>query len=113
MDRLIAGLERLDIKSSATARSPGALIFNLIPNTETEYLAMAQEVRDAGIACSIYLGDDISFQAQLAYALKKEMRYVIIRGEEERKKGTVSVKNTSTREQKEMPREQLRGYFQT
>ena len=118
VDRLIAGLERLDIKPAATTRSSGAersssgaLVLALIPNAEAEYLTMAQEVRSSGIPCSIYLGDDLSFQAQLAYALKKEMAYVIIRGEEEQKRGTVSIKNARTREQKEVPREKLREYF--
>lgn len=111
VDRLIAGCDRLGLKPDMDTRSRTALILNLIPDAEQEYLAMADEVRSAGVACSIYLGDDVSFQAQLAYALKKEMAYVVIRGAEEQQKGTVSIKNLQTREQKEMPREQLKEYF--
>ena len=111
VDRLIAGLERLNITPTASSAAQ-ALILNLIPDAGIEYLAMAREVRDAGIACSIYLGGDMSFQAQLAYALKKEMAYVVIRGEEEKAKGVIAIKNLATREQTEMPREKLKAYFQ-
>lgn len=111
VDRLIAARERLGVGTISVVQSPQALVFNLVPGAEVEYLAMAAEVREAGIGCSVYLGDETTFQAQLAYALKKEMAYAIIRGEEERTKGTVSIKNLATREQTEIPREQLRSYF--
>lgn len=112
VDRLIAAFERLNIAPSISLLPARALILNLLPDAPVEYLAMAQEIRGAGIACSVYLGDETSLQAQLAYALKKEMAYVVIRGEEERKKGTVAIKNLMNREQTEIPRKDLKAYFQ-
>lgn len=112
VDRLIAALEQLGKTENNTALPPQVLILNLIPDATTAYLTMAQELRDVGVNCSLYLGDDTSFQAQLAYALKKETAYIIICGEEEKKKGVIAIKNLQTREQKEIPRGNLKIYFQ-
>ena len=111
VDRLIAGLERMDATPKVRSATPQVLILNLLPEEKKEYLAMAAELRAAGIAASVYLGSDASLQGQLAYAIKKGVSYIVIIGEEEKKKGVVAVKNLATREQEEIPREKLIAYF--
>lgn len=79
---------------------------------KSEYLAMASELRVQGIRTALYLGDDRSFQAQLAYAVKKDIPYAVIYGADEKEKGIVAIKNLRTREQKEMPKEQVIKYLE-
>lgn len=106
VDRLMAAMEKLG-KLSVQQTKTRVLILNLAPELQNEYSQMARELREKGINTAFYLGDDRAFQAQLAYAVKKEIPYVVIYGEEEKKKGVVAVKNMRTREQKEVPREKI------
>ncbi len=110
VDRFFAALEKLGIlKKKPTATR--ALILNLSPKLKTEYLTFAKLLREANINTSIYLGDDRSFQAQLAYAVKKEIPYLVIYGEEERNKGVIAVRNMITREQKAVSKKELVEYL--
>lgn len=110
IDRLFAAQEKLGlIKKQQTVTK--VLVLNLLPELASDYLQIAKQLRDATINTSFYLGDDTSFQAQLSYAVKKEISFVVIYGDEEKKKGVVAVKNLSTREQKEIKREELAAFF--
>ena len=110
IDRLFAAQEKLGlIKKQATTTK--VLVFNLSENCSSDYAQIVKQLRDANINTSFYLGDDTSFQAQLSYAVKKEIPYVLIFGEEEKKKGVVAVKNLTTREQKEIRKEELIAFF--
>jgi len=110
VDRLFAALETLNLlKKKATVAK--ALILNLAVEWQSDYFAFAKKLREAGVNTAVYIGDDRAFQAQLAYAVKKEIPYVIIYGEEERKKGTITIKDMLKREQKEIPKNNLAQYF--
>ena len=110
VDRLYAVFEKLNLLKKKQT-SVKVLILNLLPELKKEYLELAQVMRAANINTSFYLGDDRAFQAQLAYAVKKEIPYVVILGENESKRSTVTVKNLVTREQKEIPKEKIVEYF--
>ena len=110
VDRLFTALEKLGIiKKKATVTR--ALILNLSSKLKVEYLEFAKLLRDANVNTSLYLGDDRTFQAQLVYAVKKEIPFVVIYGEEDKKKGVVTIKNLVTREQKEVPKGNILQYF--
>lgn len=110
VDRLLAALDELGLlKKKPTVTK--VLILNLLPEASKEYLALAKTLRAANINTAIYLGDDRAFQAQLAYAVKKEIPYVVMYGEDEKKKGVVRIKNLMTREQKEVSKEHILQYF--
>jgi histidyl-tRNA synthetase len=57
-----------------------------------EYLAMARELRAAGIRAEMYLGD-AGMKAQMKYADKRGAPCVIIQGEDERARGEVTIKD--------------------
>ena len=110
VDRLFAAMEKLGtLKKKQTLTE--VLILQVDDNLKNEYRTMAVELRAAGINTALYLGDDLNFKAQLAYALKKEIPYVVIYGAEEKQKGVVAIKNLQTREQKEIRRENFAEYF--
>ncbi|MDZ4299435.1 MAG: histidine--tRNA ligase, partial [Candidatus Sungbacteria bacterium] len=100
VDRLFAALEKLG-KADGQGTKTRMLILQLDELLKNEYLAMAQELRGAGMNTALYLGDDRAFQAQLAYAVKKEIPFVIIYGDQEKRKDIVTIKNLATREQQE------------
>ena len=110
VDRLFAALEKLGtLKKKATTTR--VLIFNLSPRLKAEYLGFAKLLREANINTALYLGDDRAFGAQLSYAVKKEIPYVVIYGEEEKRKGTITVRNMVSREQKEISKKDLIEYL--
>lgn len=110
VDRLFAALESLNLlKPRATTTR--VLIFNLSLEMRNDYFALAARLRKSNINTSLYLGEDRAFQAQLAYALKKEIPLVVIYGPEEQKKKTVLVKNLVTRTQEAVSPENLSQYL--
>lgn len=110
VDRLFAAMEKLGVLRKKQTLTQ-VLILQLDANLRNDYLTMAQELRNAGINTALYLGDNQMFQAQLAYAVKKEIPYMMIYGANEAKQNIVAIKNLATREQAEMPRNELVGYF--
>jgi histidyl-tRNA synthetase len=110
VDRLFAGLAGLDLFEKKT-NAVKVLILNLSPKLRNDYFQIAEMLRAENLAPDLYLGDDRSFRAQLAYAVKKEIPYVLMYGENEEKKGVVAIKNLSTREQKEISKNTIREYF--
>ncbi len=110
VDRLFAALDKLGLlkKKQTTTK---VLILDLSPTLKKEYQEFATTLREANINTSLYLGDDKAFQAQLSYAIKKEIPNVLIYGDIEQKKNIVTIKNLVTREQKEVPKEKLKESF--
>ncbi len=68
-------------------------------NLKITYLQLVNELRQRGINAEIYF-DKEPLKAQLAYAAKKEIPYVIIIGSQEAENNTVTIRNMKTREQK-------------
>lgn len=110
VDRLVVAMEQLGLLQSKETLTQ-VLILRLNEGLKNEYGSMARELREAGIRTAVYFGDDTNMKAQLAYALKKEIPYVVIYGSAEKEKGIIAIKNLTTREQKEIPRDQLAAYF--
>lgn len=110
IDRLLAALDKLGFLKKKPTKVK-VLVLNLTPDLRAEYFALAKSLRGAGLNTEIYLGDDRAFQAQLAYAVKKEIPYVLIYGDNERKKGVIAIRDMAKREQKEIPKGSILQYF--
>jgi histidyl-tRNA synthetase len=109
-DRLFAALKKLGmIKPKLTLTK--VLIFDISPDLRNDYLRLADTLRSEGVNTAIYLGEDKAFQAQLAYAVKKEIPFILIYGAEENKRRVVQIKNLATKEQKEIREDNLVNYF--
>jgi histidyl-tRNA synthetase len=79
------------------ARTPAeVLVTTMDSRYRTQYLAVARELRNAGINTEVYL-EDAKLKQQLAYADRKGFRVALIAGEIEAAKNTVQVKNLSTK----------------
>ena len=90
IDRLIYAIEQFDkIQSN---KKPLIIIANLIPEQISNYLSIAEVVREEGYACEIFYGSNNSSK-QLKYSDKRKASLVIIIGEDEIKNKTISIKN--------------------
>ncbi|RYX93276.1 histidine--tRNA ligase family protein, partial [bacterium] len=96
LDRLIAGLEELDLlkKELTTAQ---VMILTMDKNYRNEYFAMASSLRAAGINTEVY-SDDKKLDKQMKYADRKGINLVIINGSQEFEQNKVKVKNMLTGE---------------
>ncbi len=65
------------------------------------YTSLAEQLRDAGIVASVYLGQK-KFGKQLEYAVKGEYTHALIMGGDEYARGVVRMKDLATREEKEV-----------
>ena len=90
IDRLIYAIEQFNkIQSN---KKPLIIIANLIPEQISNYLSIADLVRDEGYACEIFYGST-NLSKQLKYSDKRKASLVIIIGEDEIKNQTISIKN--------------------
>ena len=74
------------------------------------YLALVDELRAAGVAATVYLGNK-KFGKQIDFAVKDRYSHVVIMGGDELAGGQVKIKNLITREETAVNRADLGKYF--
>ena len=112
VDRLFDYLTRLG-KIRLEPTRVQVLVTVMDQSAMSDYLAMARELRAAGIRTILWVGEETAFKAQLAYATAQQIPVVIIAGDRERAAGTVTVKNMRARTQAPVPRAELVGAVRT
>ena len=91
VDRLLAALEA---KGRGAAEAHGPIVITVMDRDRmADYLAMAAELRGAGIRAEVYLGNPKNFGNQLKYADKRGSPAAVIQGEDELARGVVQVKD--------------------
>ncbi len=68
------------------------IILALEQDFMAEYFKLADELRQDGIIADVYMGES-GMRAQMKYADKRQARFVIIEGEDERKQNVVTIKD--------------------
>ena len=91
IDRLKAALQALG-RIGAQATVGPVVVTTMDKGRMVEYQRMVKELRDAGIAAELYLGDK-GFRPQMKYGDKRRAPAVIIAGEDEFQRGEVSIKD--------------------
>ncbi len=95
LDRLMAALEELGDNAGNDA-SADAVIFCMDAEGTGAFHAFARELRKAGIRTEVY-PEAKKLGPQFAFAEKKGAAAAVMLGEEERKNGTITVKDLTTR----------------
>src|SRR6056297_2362595 len=91
VDRLLAALHAKGLGAKAAA---GPVVVTVMDRDRmADYLAMAAELRAAGIRAEVYLGNPKNFGNQLKYADRRGAPVAVIQGEDERARGVVQVKD--------------------
>lgn len=92
VDRLLEAMKQMKILKDrkATAR---VLVTSMDPSLTGECLAMARQLRDAGIPTELYLGAERSVKKQLKYGDHYDVPLALLYGSNEKAKGTVTIKD--------------------
>jgi histidyl-tRNA synthetase len=91
VDRLLAALRA---KGRAGDETAGPVVVTVMDRDRmADYMAMAAELRRAGIRAEVYLGNPKNFGNQLKYADKRASPVAVIQGSSEAEKGTVILKD--------------------
>ena len=109
IDRLITALEELGLIKYDTVTD--AIVFNLDRRNFDVYLRVVSQLRQAGINCDFYY-ETVALDKQFKYAEKKKINFAVIIGEDEIKKGVVTLKNLVTRKQWQVKAQDLIGELQ-
>ncbi len=91
VDRLLSALTALNLNQAAEA-ARSVLVVVMDRSRRGDYMAIAGELRNAGIAAEIYLGSS-GMRAQFKYADRRKLPAVVICGGDELANGTVSIKD--------------------
>ena len=106
-DRIYDVLNTLDLYPKETMAATEVMFINF-GEKETEYcLPIANRLRNDGIRTEIF-PDSVKMKKQMAYANAKNIRFVVLAGEDEMSKGLVNVKNMETGEQQEVKPEMIK-----
>lgn len=106
VDRLLAIMNSDEIRNLPSTTSQ-VIIFNLEQKLYKDYFEFLKQLRRGGINTFLYTGSDMSFQAQLSYALKKGIPVGVIFGSKEKEAGIVEVKDFRTKKQESVSRNKL------
>ncbi|MFN6979359.1 MAG: His/Gly/Thr/Pro-type tRNA ligase C-terminal domain-containing protein, partial [Gemmobacter sp.] len=91
VDRLLAALAA---RGLFAAEAAGPVIVTVMDRDRmADYFAMAADLRHAGIAAEVYLGNPKSFGNQIKYADKRASPAAVIQGPDEAARGAVLVKD--------------------
>jgi histidyl-tRNA synthetase len=92
VSRLYAALSHLGKLNGASAAEAPVVVLVMDKARTGDYLAMARNLREAGVRAEMYIGD-AGMKAQMKYADKRGAPCVIIQGEDERARGEVTIKD--------------------
>lgn len=110
-----AGVERLllarqSLEKTGATDHAAVYFVGLTPSMRVANLAMANQLREAGLKVALEL-EDRSFKAQLRGANKSGAKLTVIRGESEAEKHVAVVKNMADGTQCEIPESEVCGYI--
>ncbi|MFA5048198.1 MAG: histidine--tRNA ligase [Patescibacteria group bacterium] len=97
LDRLIAALDKLQPRKKQNTVTEVLVAY--MGDLSLKAMTVAQELRRAGIRTEVYLGEDPTPRAQLAYARKQDMPWVVFLGPDEVAKNLINLKDMATRQQ--------------
>ncbi|RJQ24485.1 histidine--tRNA ligase [Candidatus Parcubacteria bacterium] len=98
IDRLFSAMETLGLVEKKRGVVQ-ALVLNFEPKAEMRVLQVVSVLRKKGINSALYQGQENTLKGQLSFAVKEEIPFVVIIGEEELSENLVLTKNLATREQ--------------
>ena len=107
------GIERIIplVEASEERESPAMVLVAVWDEgSRPDALAMASELRAAGIPTEVYLGED-RVGTQLGYAASRGIPLAVLRGPKEREQGLVTVRDLRTREQASVADDELAAHL--
>src|SRR3989344_4952252 len=107
LDRICDVISELNLWPDLSPTPPRLLVTVFSPELLNNSLSLSQSLRSQNINTELYPDPNIKLDKQLKYASAKGIPYVAILGPEEIEKGTVTLKNMATGEQKTLSQNYL------
>jgi histidyl-tRNA synthetase len=104
LDRLFSAMQDMGVLSAE--RVTQVLVLNLSEALEPTYLKMLHALHVAGIRSEIYYSA-ADFKKQYSFAESKAIPYAIVIGEDEARRGIAAIRDLKSREQIEVPQEDV------
>lgn len=101
LDRLFTGLDKLE-RIERVHRSVSVAVLNFHEPAAKSALNLVARIRDAGISAQVYLGQEETLKGQLAWAVKNQIPFVTIIGQQELEQGVCQLKDLDQRTQEEV-----------
>ncbi len=111
VDRLFTALQQLGVIKIEEMLAEKILILRLSKTHDYYYLKLAERLRKAGQNVELSFLEDTTFKSQFNFAVSQGVNFIIIAGLEEINNHTIKIKNLFTRQQEEVPEDQLTEYF--
>jgi len=109
IERIMDVVEELNMLPSAVGQTAVQVLVTVFePGLLQDSLRLVAELRNAGLRCELYYHAD-PLGAQIRYALKKGVPFVVIAGPDEVAAGRVTVRNLRQKEQVQVERSELAG----
>lgn len=106
LERILLIMEEREMFPRSLAGQPQLLVTNFDPETLHECVALAHELRQAGLRVDLYPDVD-RLGRQFKYAEDRQIPFALLLGSQELAEGSVTVKNLHTGEQTGVPRAEL------
>lgn len=107
LDRLVDVIEELNLWPDINPTNSRVLVTIFSPELADKSLAVSSLLRSNNLKTELWLDSESKLDKQLKYADQKGIPYVIIIGPEEAEKGTLTLKNLSTKEQQALSIDQV------
>ena len=98
VDRLVTALEELKLLDDVTS-APSVLFVPMTREADGECFKYAGILREQGVKCEVFLGENRKLKKQLNYANRRGIIFCIIIGEDELRSKRAQVKNMNSGEQ--------------
>lgn len=105
-DRIYDVMEQSNLFPEETIVITKLLFINFGGNEEKYCIRFAGQLRKEGISCEVF-PEPVKIKKQIAYADKKKISFIALIGENEMKKGIITLKNMKTGEQEEIENNKL------
>ncbi len=109
--RTYEAMEQFGLFPESLHLAPRVMVSIFSPSYLSSSVRVASLLRKSSIATEIYSDATHDLSKQLKYAVKRDIEYVIIIGEEEEKSHTVTIKELATRTQHSVRQDKLIEFF--
>lgn len=110
VDRIYDVLEELNLFPDVVQQSTKVLFLQMDTESLPIIFPLLQKLRENNIASEVY-PDQVKFDKQMKYANKRNIPFVAIIGESERKENVVSIKNMQSGKQEKIPLEDILNHL--
>lgn len=109
-DRIYDVMDKLKLFPEGFLSSSDVLFVNFGKKEVVYNFNLMQHLRESGVSCELY-PDESKMKKQLTYASQKNIKWVVLAGEEEVRDSTVTIRNMHSGQQVSLPHSQVLSFL--